>query len=366
MSSSDSSVRHAVSFVIYHPEDSDDRPQSARRFVIVQRPESDKELPNVWGLPAGMHYPSSSAADEDPESAAKSWKRSVFASGVKKLGVELTVGRQLGEEQHLDRGEYRLVMRQFEASISPLQTLICPQPAHPDVTQYQQWKYGTAADISEAAEKGSLCSRMYLAHIRRNDPICHMADGRPPNVKIDHAVLIPGNGCGKDLSDCMWYPWMARKLTESGVSIDLRGFPDHLYAHEDIWKKFVVEKLQLTPATIVIGHSSGAACALRLMEEHNFAACVLVSAYDTDLGDDLERESGYFTRPFNYALMKSNVRKIVQFHSTSDHLVPVAVARRVSNGLRPEAEYIETEDDYHFQDCEYEELMWPRIKAFLE
>ena len=375
-------VRHAVSYIIYHPDDDDEDEDAnnavgSKRFVIVQRPASDPDLPNVWGLPAGLHQPAPSSNAEHMNT--REWEHSVQESGRKKLGVaSLRVVKQLGREARLAREQYDLVMRQFICRLDPSAPAIaCPQRDFPDVTQYQQWRYGSAEEITEAALKGSLCCQMYLEFIKQSvaarpvvDPRCgsHQTTGRGG---IDHAVLIPGNGCGSDLSVCMWYPWLALKLRqELGISITLRGFPDHLYAHESIWKEFVVRELGLTRTTLVIGHSSGAACALRLMEEHQFGACLLVSAYDNDLGDDLERESGYFNRPFDYGRMRDNVKRIVQLHSASDHLVPVAVARRVAKNIfrtkkELEANYVETEDDGHFQADEYSDLLWPLVTSRL-
>lgn len=185
-----------------------------------------------------------------------------------------------------------------------------------------------------------------------------------PRVPPAKAILIPGNGCdgGRHALDgCMWYPWLAGRLRARGVACELSGFPDPLYAREAIWKEFCVGQLGLDASTLVIGHSSGAACALRLMEEHAVAGCVLVSAYNNDLGDRLERGSGYFSRPFDYAAMRRNAQAIVQFHSRSDHLVPVAVGRDVAAQLRPDC-YVETASDGHFQEDEYEAVMWPAIE----
>ena len=108
----------------------------------------------------------------------------------------------------------------------------------------------------------------------------------PPPQRV---ILIPGNGsAAEDLSESMWYGWLAEKLrSELGVEIRTPGFPDPLYAREHIWKAFCRQELQLDENTIVVGHSSGAACALRLMEDQRFAGCILVSAYDTDFGDSV-------------------------------------------------------------------------------
>lgn len=211
------------------------------------------------------------------------------------------------------------------------------------------------------------------------------------------AILIPGNGCDDDtLDDIMWYPWLAEKLRSDGVYIELPSFPDPIAAHEDIWKAFAIDQLGLDEDTLLIGHSSGAACALRLMETTKVFGCMLVAAYDDDLGDELERDSGYFSRPFDYEAMLRNVGPggVIQFHSQSDHLVPVAVARRVSKGfaralkeIRTSSgssspntadendlssgraklyEYVETVTDGHFQMDEYEDVMWPKVWEMLE
>ena len=69
----------------------------------------------------------------------------------------------------------------------------------------------------------------------------------------------------------MWYPWLANKFKELNIAVDLRGFPDHLRARENIWKPFAVDTLGLDEFTLLVGHSSGAACSLRLLEEHKVA-----------------------------------------------------------------------------------------------
>lgn len=171
------------------------------------------------------------------------------------------------------------------------------------------------------------------------------------NKKKLKAILLPGNGCD-DSIDVMWYPYIAEQCRLNGIDCELRLFPDPLFAHESIWKQFAFDELGLDENTILIGHSSGAACSLRLMEERKVFGCLLVAAYDSDLGDETERESGYFDRDFDYEKMRANSRFIVQFHSTSDHLVPVDIARRVAKSLKP-TEYIETKSDGHFQRSKY-------------
>ena len=166
------------------------------------------------------------------------------------------------------------------------------------------------------------------------------------------AILLPGNGCpgnGASLTNVMWYGWIAAELKKHfDIECNPIGFPYPLEAFEHAWKEFAVKELGLDENTLIIGHSSGAACALRLMEEHKTAGCILVSAYDSDLGDELERESGYFDRPFNYEQMVANTPFILQFHAVNDPLVPFSSGLRVAEGTK--SEFVKSPNDGHFNE----------------
>src|SRR5690348_16998423 len=61
----------------------------------------------------------------------------------------------------------------------------------------------------------------------------------------------------------MRYPWLAYQLEDHGIPTILTNFPDPVNARESIWKSFVCDVLQADEHTILIGHSSGAACTMR-------------------------------------------------------------------------------------------------------
>jgi 8-oxo-dGTP diphosphatase len=115
--------------------------------LIVHRPDDDDDLPGVWGLPAA-----SLAPGED-------WHDTALRAGREKLGVSLRIGSML-RHGALKRAEYTLEMKLFEAAI------VAGIPSVPQdaagVTQYRSWRWGRAEDLREAAEKGSLCSRLFL------------------------------------------------------------------------------------------------------------------------------------------------------------------------------------------------------------
>lgn len=107
----------------------------------------------MWGLPAVTVRPG-----ELPEAAVK-------RIGREKLGVSIEPTAFLGIDT-TDRGEYRLVLMDVEA------TLVDGEPnvasATTTATKYidSQWTNDLSL-LTEAAEKGSLCSRILL-RVRAN------------------------------------------------------------------------------------------------------------------------------------------------------------------------------------------------------
>lgn len=117
------------------------------RLLLVRRPPDDEDLPGVWGLPAASL------------SEGERWEEAVARAAREKLGVVVAPGREL-ERGELERAGYRLEMRLFEAVLVRGEPAV-PQPAA-GVTQYSEWRWGSADDVRPAAERGSLCSQLLL------------------------------------------------------------------------------------------------------------------------------------------------------------------------------------------------------------
>lgn len=106
-------------------------------ILSTRRPENDDELPGVWGLPAGSFQPGESLQDL------------IARIGDRKLGVQLTAVRKLGEGTQ-DRPAYRLWMELWEVDMEGV-------PSHPQ----SQW---TGMEILKAGRDcGSLCCELALA-----------------------------------------------------------------------------------------------------------------------------------------------------------------------------------------------------------
>jgi methylated-DNA-protein-cysteine methyltransferase related protein len=117
--------------------------------LLVRRPPDDADLPDAWGLPAASLRP------------VESDVACVRRAGLEKLGVELDVGAAL-RRGSVERAGYRLDMTLFAATIRRGEPSV-PQP-HAGVTQYAAWRWGDTPDLVPAAERGSLCCRLFLEH----------------------------------------------------------------------------------------------------------------------------------------------------------------------------------------------------------
>eukprot|EP00943_MAST-04B_sp_MAST-4B-sp1_P008100 g8100.t1 len=127
------------------------------------------------------------------------------------------------------------------------------------------------------------------------------------------------------------------------------NWPDAYDAKESIWIPHIKDTIGVDENSVVVGHSSGALCAMRLLETQKLKGVVLVSAAHTDLGSEHERLSGYFDRPWEFEKIKNKSEFIIQFHSTDDHLIPVQEARYVAEQLKGDTHiYHELEGKSHF------------------
>jgi len=157
-------------------------------------------------------------------------------------------------------------------------------------------------------------------------------------------------GCSP-VASSNWYAWFASEIEKRSYVDEciLRDFPDPNGCKESVWVPFLKNEIGLDDRTVVVGHSSGAACAMRLLETQKLLGAVLVAAAYTDLGDPYEAKSEYFSRPWNWERMKEGAREIVVFHGSDDHLIPVREARFIASKLECDHfEYIEMDEQSHF------------------
>jgi len=171
------------------------------------------------------------------------------------------------------------------------------------------------------------------------------------NPKI---IILPGNGDSHIESD-HWYGWLRDQLTQEGFEIIAHDMPDPIIAHESVWMKHILESMMPDNNTIIVGHSTGAVCSLRLLEKHKLLGAILLGCNHTDLGYPEEKEAGYYDRPWNWSSIKSNAQWIVQFASQDDPFIPIKEPRLIHEQIN--SEYHEFTNRGHFMSPDVPEIL---------
>jgi predicted alpha/beta hydrolase family esterase len=127
-----------------------------------------------------------------------------------------------------------------------------------------------------------------------------MSDNSNDQSERQRIVIIPGMGCFP-VRDCNWYAWLQDQLEQDPTGrfdVILEDMPDPYAARESRWIPFILNTLKIDDKTILIGHSSGCQAIMRLIEKYKVRGVILVAACHTDLGDEDERASEYYNRPW--------------------------------------------------------------------
>jgi 8-oxo-dGTP diphosphatase len=150
-------VKRSVAVVVRRPggDPQHDGAAGTGAFLVVRRPDDPADpLSGAWGLPAVT------LRDGEDESGA------VLRAGRVKLGVELALGRRIGEKT-ADQGGYLLRLADYEAVIVSGEPWV-PQP-DASVTQYTACRFtADPAVLDEAAARGSVCAQVFLEDLGEN------------------------------------------------------------------------------------------------------------------------------------------------------------------------------------------------------
>jgi len=157
------------------------------------------------------------------------------------------------------------------------------------------------------------------------------------------AIIVPGNG--DDSPEDKWFPYVKRELEKLGIAVENNKYPDAVLARQEFWLPFIKEQ-SADENTILIGHSSGAEAAMRFAEDNKIFGSVLVGPCYTDLGEENERVSGYYNRPWKWESIRKNQKWVIQFSSTDDPFIPIFEAREVHKQL--DTKYFEYTNQGHF------------------
>ena len=175
-----------------------------------------------------------------------------------------------------------------------------------------------------------------------------------PPVRI---ILVHGNG-GASV-DGNWFPSVRQRLDALGMTVVARNFPDPIKGRARFWLPFLQDEIRPDASSIIVGHSSGSLVALRYAESRPLLGSVHVAGHFTDRGFELERRSGFFDNPFDWAAIRANQRFIAQFHSIDDPWIPVEEARELHRFLA--SDYVEMDSEGHFGSYNQEKAEFPEL-----
>lgn len=131
--------------------------------------------------------------------------------------------------------------------------------------------------------------------------------------------------------------WLKKELDTSGFETFFETFPDSIIARSEYWLPFIKEHVKASENDVIVGWSSGAVAAMRYAESNKIRGSILISPSYTDLGDDLEKQSGYFDKPWNWENIKNNQEKIALFYGDNDPYIPQEQFKFIENKLNPKA-----------------------------
>lgn len=164
------------------------------------------------------------------------------------------------------------------------------------------------------------------------------------NHTLPKIILIHGNG-GSTVSD-NWFPSVKKELENLDFQVISKTFPDNKLARQKFWLPFLKNELHADKNTIIIGHSSGAVATMRFAEKNKIYGSILIGACYTDLGDEAEKQSGYYDNPWDWESIKNNQNWIEQFASIDDPYIPIDEARYIHEKLN--TNYHEYNNRGHF------------------
>jgi len=132
-----------------------------------------------------------------------------------------------------------------------------------------------------------------------------------------------------------WAPWFKAQLESLGFETFFETMPDSIIARAEYWLPFLKEHVRAGEHDVLVGWSSGAVAAMRYAEDSKIKGSVLISPCYTDLGDDMEKQSGYYDKPWHWDKIIANQENIALFWGDDDPFIPQDEFTFIAQQLHP-------------------------------
>lgn len=132
-----------------------------------------------------------------------------------------------------------------------------------------------------------------------------------------------------------WFPWLKYELESRGYKVWVPDLPLADKPNLQRYKQYILEHWQFDKDSIIVGHSSGAVAALALLQYLPVGLQIEKEVLVAPFKDNLGREDlrGLFTRPLDFAKIKSHCKKFVIISSDNDPYVPLEHGRFLKDQL---------------------------------
>ncbi|HEV7449331.1 MAG TPA: alpha/beta hydrolase [Candidatus Paceibacterota bacterium] len=174
-------------------------------------------------------------------------------------------------------------------------------------------------------------------------------------------IYIHGNGASH--WSFAWAKWFKEELEKAGYEIFFETMPDSVIARKQYWLPFLEEHVKAGKDDVIVGWSSGATATMRYAETHKLRGSVLIGPSSSDLGDELEKQSGYFDGPWQWQKIKENNGHIALIYSNDDPFIPQEQFEIVTHELTPEVIMVPTRKHF-IDDTTFPELLEHIVKTY--
>lgn len=158
---------------------------------------------------------------------------------------------------------------------------------------------------------------------------------------MKNALILHGIG---NSSQDNWFPWLKAELEKKGYQVFVPDLPNFNQPNLDNTIDFLKD-FDFNDESILIGHSSGAAIILGILQKLQIKKMVkkvlLVGGFmDSDLKQELFKfvsksdYSNHFPKNWDWEKIKCSAQKFIIIHSSSDPYVPMNQGQFIAEKLK--------------------------------
>lgn len=159
-------------------------------------------------------------------------------------------------------------------------------------------------------------------------------------------------------SNYHWFPWLQKQLLVHDIKADTPEVPYAFDPKWDLWVK-EVERFELTPETIVVGHSCGGGFWVRYLSENKNVKVGKVILVAPSLNPEKTWGKQFFDFDIDPSFV-DRAKEVVIIHSTDDH-PGVQESVRILRKSLLSVKYVEFENMGHFTHVDMKKAEFPEL-----